>query len=250
MLASIGATRVFAAAGVGAIAVTYWCFRRAGLPGDEALVRILGFNLLFYVTFGAAAWIAALGTGAGSWGTVPTGFVGAWIVLVPVCVVAAAWVTQPHRANSLTRRRGGVARRALGYAVGGLAWARDALTDPAGRRMLFATLVYWVANVVCLWAALRSVGVALALPELVLAFATGHVAMALPLPFGGVGGVDAATTYALTVVGVALAPALVAVGVYRLFAFWAPTIPALVALIALPRTGRRLARLALPPAGA
>ena len=29
MLASVGATRVFAAGGVGAIAVTYWCFRRA-----------------------------------------------------------------------------------------------------------------------------------------------------------------------------------------------------------------------------
>ena len=81
------------------------------------------------------------------------------------------------------------------------------------------------------------------LPELVLAFAAGHAAMILPLPLGGVGGVDAAMTYALTAVGVPLALALVAVGVYRLFAFWAPTIPALVALLLMPRAGTRLARL-------
>ena len=61
--------------------------------------------------------------------------------------------------------------------------------------------------------------------------------MILPLPLGGVGGVDAALTYALTAVGVPLALALVAVGVYRLFAFWAPTLPALAALLLAPRTG-------------
>ena len=44
MLASIGATRVFAAGGVGAIAATYWCFRRARFSAGDALVRVLGFN--------------------------------------------------------------------------------------------------------------------------------------------------------------------------------------------------------------
>jgi len=71
--------------------------------------------------------------------------------------------------------------------------------------------------------------------------------MILPLPLWGVGGVDAATTYALTAVGTPLAPALVAVGVYRLFAFWAPTIPALVALVLLPHAGNRLALLRADP---
>ena len=103
--------------------------------------------------------------------------------------------------------------------------------------MLVATVLYWAGNLVCLWAALRSVGETVPLPELVLAFAAGHAAMILPLPLGGVGGVDAAMTYALTAVGVPLALALVAVGVYRLFAFWAPTIPALAALLLVPRAG-------------
>jgi uncharacterized protein (TIRG00374 family) len=106
--------------------------------------------------------------------------------------------------------------------------------------LLLLSLLYWIGNVACLWAALNSVGESLPWPELVLAFATGHAATILPLPLGGVGGVDAAMTYALTAVGVSLAPALVAVAVYRLFAFWVPTIPALVALALLPRAGRGL----------
>jgi uncharacterized membrane protein YbhN (UPF0104 family) len=52
-------------------------------------------------------------------------------------------------------------------------------------------------------------------------------------------------TYALTAVGVPLAPALVAVAVYRLFGYWVPTIPALAALVLLPRAGRELEQAAL-----
>ena len=116
--------------------------------------------------------------------------------------------------------------------------------DPGGWKMLAATVLYWAGGVACLWAALRSVGVGLPLPELLLAFAAGHAATILPLPLGGVGGVDAAITYALTEVGVPLALALVAVGVYRLFTFWAPTIPALASLVLVRRAGTRLGELA------
>jgi uncharacterized membrane protein YbhN (UPF0104 family) len=117
---------------------------------------------------------------------------------------------------------------------------REILPDPAGRRSLAASAVYWAGDIVCLWAALQSVGVSLPLSELVLAYATGYAAMVLPLPLAGVGGVDAAMTFALTAVGVSLAPALVGVAVYRLFGFWVPTIPALAALVLLPRAGRGL----------
>jgi uncharacterized membrane protein YbhN (UPF0104 family) len=243
MLASIGATRVFAAGGVGAIAASYWCFRRARFSADEALVRVLGFNALFYVAFAAGAWTAAALAVTGVWGEASLAFALPWLVAVPVAAAAAVYVTQAGRVRRLARFEGNLARRALGYAVAGAAWVREVLPDPAGRRLLLATTVYWAGNVLCLWAALRSVDVELPLPELVLAFAAGHAAAILPLPLGGVGGVDAALTYALTAVGVPLASALVAVGVFRLFAFWAPTVPAVAALLVVPATGRRLARL-------
>jgi uncharacterized membrane protein YbhN (UPF0104 family) len=248
MLASIGATRVFAAGGLGAIAVTYWCFRRARFAADEALVRVLGFNTLFYVTFAVGAWTAALLAVTGSWGDVPVAFAAPWLVLVPACVAAAVIVTQPGRVERLAEQRGSLVRRAFAYAVAATAWVRSVLPDPAGRRMLAATVLYWAGNVACLWASLRSVGVGLPLPELLLAVAAGHAATILPLPLGGVGGVDAAMTAALTAIGVPLALALVAVGVYRLFAFWVPTLPALAALLLVRRAGTRLARLEPTPA--
>ncbi len=243
MLASVGTTRVFAAAGAGALAVTYWCFRRAGFPVDEALVRVLGFNLLFYVSFGIGAWLAALLAVTGVWGDQSLALTLPWLLLVPLCFLVAGFATREHEPRRATTASGSFVRRAIGYAVAATAWVRAALLDPTARRMLASSVLYWVANVACRWASLRAVGVSLPLPELVLAFALGQVAMIVPLPLGGVGGVDAAMTYALTAVGVPLAVALVAVGVYRLFAFWAPTIPALVALVLLPRTGDRLSGL-------
>ena len=247
LFACIGAARVFAAGGIGAIAAAYWCFRRARFSAENGLVRVLGFNALFYVTFGIGVWSAAVVISTGVWGDESLALVLPWIVLVPLSFVAAAVVTQPGRAERLSRQSGSVFRRALAFAVAAVAWVREVLGDAAGRRLVLATALYWVGNVACLWAALRSVGETLPLPELVLGFAVGQAATILPLPLGGVGGVDAAMTYALTAVGVPLAPALVAVGVYRLFAFWAPTIPALAALVLLPRTGSRLQALSAAP---
>ena len=247
MLASVGATRVFAAGGVGAIAATYWCFRRARFAADDALVRVLGFNTLFYVSFGVGAWTAALLTAIGAWGDQSLALTLPWLLLVPSCFVAAAFVTQPGRVERLSATTGSLPRRALGFAIAGTAWVRAALPDPTARRMVVSSVLYWAGNVACLWASLRSVGETLPLPELVLAFVIGQAAMILPLPLGGVGGVDAAMTYALTAVGIALAPSLVAVGVYRLFAFWAPTVPALAALVLLPRAGNRLGLLRADP---
>jgi len=240
MLASVGATRVFAVGGAGALAATYWCFCRASFSQREAIVRVLGFNTLFYVVFGVGAWIAAVLTKLGVWGDAPVALTVPWLLAIPFCFAAAACVTQPGRAARLTAPGRSLVHRGISYAIAGAAWVRQVLPNPTGRRSVAWSLLYWIGNVACLWAALSSVGESVALPALALAFATGHVAAILPLPLGGVGGVDAAMTYALTVVGVSLAPALLAVAVYRLFAFWAPTIPALVALALLPRAGRAL----------
>jgi uncharacterized protein (TIRG00374 family) len=247
VLASIGATRVFAAGGVGAIAAAFWCFRRARFAADEALARVLGFNALFYVSFGIGAWCAALVVASGIAGDESLALTLPWLLLVPSSFAAALIVTQPGRVDRLTTSDRSLVRRVIAYAVRAIAWVRAVLTAESGYRLVLATALYWAGNATCLWAALRSVGVSLSLAELLLAFAAGQAAMILPLPLGGVGGVDAALTYALTAVGVPLAAALVAVGVYRLFAFWAPTVPAIAALIALPRAGHRLQRLSAGP---
>jgi uncharacterized membrane protein YbhN (UPF0104 family) len=239
-LASLGATRVVAAAGAGGLAVAYWCFRRGGFATRDSLVRVLGLNTLVYLVFGVGAWVAALLATLGVLGEAPLALTVPWLVGIPLCLVAARYVTDPDRSFALDPTRGSLLRRSLAYAVAGAGWVRQVLPDDVGRRSLAGAAVYWAGDVLCLWAALHSVGISLPLADLVLAYATGYVAMVLPLPLAGVGGVDAAMTFALTAVGVPLAPALVGVAVYRLFEFWVPTIPALAALVLLPRAGRGL----------
>ncbi len=247
-LASLGATRVVAAAGAGGLAVTYWCFRRARFATRDALVRVLGLNTLVYLVFGVGAWVAALLAALGVLGEAPLALTLPWLLVVPFCLAAARFVTDPVRGTPRDPTKGSLLRRSLAYAISGAAWVRQIVPEPAGRRSLLASALYWGGDVLCLWAALQSVGVSLPLADLVLAYATGYAAMVLPLPLAGVGGVDAAMTFALTAVGVALAPALVAVAVYRLFGFWVPTIPALAALVLLPRAGHGLQQAALAAA--
>jgi uncharacterized membrane protein YbhN (UPF0104 family) len=243
-LASLGATRVIAAAGAGGLAVTYWCFRRAGHATGDAIVRVLGLNTLVYFVFGVGAWVAALLTTIGVLGNAPLGLTLPWLVVIPVCLVAAKFVTDPGRVDRLADPDGSLPRRVLAYGIAGTAWVRVVLGAPGSALPLAAAAVYWAGDIACLGAALHSVGTPLPVAELALAYATGYAAMVLPLPLGGVGGVEAAMTYALTVVGVPLAPALVAVAVYRLFGFWIPTLPAIGALALLPRAGRSLERAA------
>jgi len=244
-LASLGAIRIVAVGGAGGLAVTYWCFRQARFSRREALVRVLGLNTLVYLVFGVGAWVAALLATLGVLGDAPLALTVPWLVVIPFCIVAGRFVTEEGRVERLTQYGGSIVRRGFGYAIAGTAQVREMLPSRGGRRVLAAAAVYWAGDVVCLWAALHSVGYPLPVAELVLAYATGYAAIILPLPFGGVGGVDAAMIYALTAVGVPLAPALVGVAVYRLFGFWVPTIPALAALVLLPRAGRGLEQTAL-----
>ena len=240
IMASLAATRIVAAAGAGGLAVTYWSLRRVGFGSREAGVRMLGLNTLVYLPFALLAFVAALLALLDIGGSAPPGMILPWLAGIPFCLVAARWVTEPGRAEWLSRPVGGWLRRAFAFAIAGTAWVRRAIRDTNGRVVFAASVVYWLADALCLWAALRAFDVHLGASEIFLVYATGYVAMVLPLPFAGVGGVDAAMTYALTAVGVPLAASLVGVVAWRLFGFWLPTIPAAISLGLLSRTARAL----------
>ena len=70
---------------------------------------------------------------------------------------------------------------------------------------------------------------------LVQAYFVGMLANLLPLP-GGIGGVDGGMIGALVAFGVGGGLALIAVLVYRLLAFWLPSIPGVIAYFQLRRT--------------
>jgi uncharacterized membrane protein YbhN (UPF0104 family) len=166
-----------------------------------------------------------------------------WIAVVPFCFAAAPWITAPAR-RRLASPAGGRVRRALALAVRDLLLVR-ALAGrrrAEGPRALAGAVLYWAGDLLCLWAALAAFGAAPRPAALVLAYATGYVTTALPLPAGGSGGLEAAMTFALHAVGVALGPALAGALAFRVFNFWLPIVPALLVAPTIGRLRERLRR--------
>jgi uncharacterized protein (TIRG00374 family) len=247
----------------GGLAVDFWAIHRAGASTHESARRVLGFNTLEWALLGTFAAVAAAVVLAGRGRPAPLAMTIPWLVVVPACIAAAAWISSPKRVRRFTTvrerepQRPGrepvrwvrwfrvKAKEAFADAIGGVVVARHLVlhprVHPAG---VFGFAVYWFGHLLTLWAALRAFtqNTHLVLAALVLAFATGYVATALPLPGGGSGGIEAALAFSLHGVGVPLAPALLGVLVYRLFTFWLPLLPAVALLPTLSQLDRQLPR--------
>ena len=251
VLASLGATRLLAAAGAGGLAVNYWALRRLGIPARESVVRVLVLNTVLYAVFGLAGVASALTLLASA--SAPIGMTIPWIAVVGVCALAAAWVSRPERAERLSADPGPrehghrfmtALRRGIASAVAAVVETRLVFRDPRQHAgLLGGAAAYWVGDIACLWLGLRAFDVDVGVATVVLGYVTGYVANVLPLPTGGVGGVDAAMTFALNALGIPLEDALAGVIAYRAIGFWLPTIPAVVALVRLPQLGRVLSRI-------
>ena len=228
--------------GVGGLAVDYWALRRAGEEHNVAFARVLGLNTLEWAILGAAAAGAAAAELVGSGNGAPLALEVGWIVGVCFCYAGAIVVTQPGRVDRLTQLEGrGRAGTLFAATVAGVAIVRHIISHPIRYAEPFwGAAIYWTGLMIALWGGLQAFGWGLGVTGLVLGFATGYIATMLPLPAGGAGGIDAAMTYALTLVGVPLAPALLGVIAYRLFTFWLPLIPALLSGVTVKDLRARL----------
>lgn len=221
------------ATGAGTLAVDYWAMRRAGVKPPEALARVIAINTLEWAVLIAGAFGAAIALLLGVDRGAPNGLLIPWLVIVPLCYAVAFWLTAKPRYARLVGGNGGRIRRLFAACVRGVKIVR--LLPPTA---FAAAAVYWAGDLLCLWGGLRAFGIELGFCSLLIAYATGFLVATLPLPAGGAGGVDAAMTYALTLVGVPLAPALLGTVAYRLFNFWLPIVPAFAVLPTIGRIGR------------
>jgi putative heme transporter len=246
VLASFALSQLFAAGGVAGLAVTYWVLRRVGMDRRAAAVRLIGLSTAVYLVFGVIGWAAALL--ALVLNVAPLGMTLPWLVGIPVILLAAHWFTSPHRVERWSAPGGGgVLRSALATGVSAAWWVRRAADDRTdGRPVFHWALLYWAGDIASLWAALWAFGGHPGVVALTLVYVTGYLAQSVPIPFVATGGMDAATTFALTAVGVPLEIALVGVIAHRVFAFWIPLVPGLVCAALLPRTGNALAAAATP----
>jgi uncharacterized membrane protein YbhN (UPF0104 family) len=242
VLASFAATQVFAFGGVAGLALIFWALRKLGMRSAEAAVRLIGLSTAVYLVFGVLGWSAALLSLVTD--EAPLGMTVPWLAGIPIVLLAARWFTEPRRVRRLDDPSDGVLRRALATGIGAAAWVRAMLHSDRGQPLFAWASLYWLGDMLSLWAALRAFGAAPSLPALALAYATGYLAQSLPIPFIATGGVDAATTFALHTLGVPLDAALAGVVAHRLFAFWLPVIPGSIFALTLPGLGTRLERLA------
>jgi uncharacterized membrane protein YbhN (UPF0104 family) len=247
----------------GGLAVDYWALREAGAKPRDSTCRVLAMNTLEFAVLSVWAALAGLAVLAGVGEGVPLAMPLGWVVIVPACIAAAIWTTQPRRRARLTRipdeaqkprteqRVKHLVRIAFAEAIGGVVLVRHILARPrAYPAAILGFHVYWIGTLVIFWGSLKAFGVTIEPAALLLAFATGYVATGLPLPAGGSGGIEASLTLTLHLVGAPLAPALLAVLVYRLFSLWLPVLPALAVLPTVGRLERDLRQSPRGPGGA
>jgi putative heme transporter len=245
-MASLAATRLFAAAGAGGVALTAWALRRSGMHRRAVAERMITFMTLIYIVFLGALIIGGFGLYAG----LLPGAAPFEITLIPalfatvLVAMALAISFVPGDFDRLVGRWTSDGR--LGRLVGRLAAAPATLGGGirAGLRLirarnpqLLGAPGWWGFDIAVLWASFHAFGGSPSLAPLVVAYFIGQLGNLLPLP-GGIGGVDGAMIGALSAFGVPGSLAVVSVLTYRAFAFWLPTLPGAVAYFQLRRTVR------------
>jgi uncharacterized protein (TIRG00374 family) len=252
-MASLAATRVFAAGGAGGIALTAWALRRSGMSARQVADSTVVFLCLTYVVYMAALVLVGLGLhfdvleGPGPLGVtlVPAVFGAVAIGVFLLLALVPTDVERRMQEWSCRNDRPRLARIGGRLATVPAAVSTGVRTSIEHVRhfnpSLLGSIAYWGFNVAVLWACFHAFGESPPWAVVIMGYFVGMIANLLPLP-GGVGGVDGGMIGAFAALGVDFGLATVAVLTYRGFAFWLPTIPGAIAYFQLRKTVRRWRR--------
>ena len=229
-LAGHAATRLFASAGAGGIALTAWALKKSGMEARDVAARMTTFMVLLYAVYMGALVVGGLGLYTG---VIPGG--GSFAMTIVPAIFGAAVIALVAAAQLVRPAQAGCAAgcRPVGDGV------RDARRlIRRGNTGLLGAFMWWAFDIAALWAAFEAFGDSPAVGILVVGYFVGMLANTLPLP-GGVGSVDGGMIGAFVAFGVDPASAIVAVLAYRFFAFWLPIVPGALAFGSLRRTVAR-----------
>jgi len=243
-MAGLAATRLFAAGGAGGVALTAWALRRSGMERREVAERMIAFLVVLYGVYVFAMVVFGVGLRVGILpGTAPFGLTVVPAIIGGIAILlfgALALVPEDfeRRIERMAPRRPRVARWLRRFALapasmrGGIRFALRKAIHPD--LAMVGCVAWWACNIAVLWASFRAFGESPPIAVLVQAFFVGMLANLLPIP-GGIGGVDGGMIGALAAFGVPAGTAVLAVLSYRLFAFWLPTVPGVIAYFQLRR---------------
>jgi uncharacterized membrane protein YbhN (UPF0104 family) len=243
-MAGLAATRLFASAGAGGIAMTAWALRRSGMEPRLVACRMIAFMAVLYAVFMGTLVIGGLGlyfgvfAGGNSFAlTIVPAIFGAGVISLFLVVsllpgdfdrLVARWTHGGRVGRLLAKGAALPAAAASGVRTAiHLVQERDA--------SLLGGVAWWGFDIAVLWSCFHAFGGAPPTAVVVMSYFIGQLGNVLPLP-GGIGGVDGAMIGAFSAFGVSPPLAVVSVLAYRAFAFWLPTLPGAVAYLQLRRT--------------
>jgi uncharacterized membrane protein YbhN (UPF0104 family) len=248
-MAGLAATRLFATAGAGGVALTAWALRRSGMEPRLVACRMVAFVVLLYAVYAGSVLLDGIGLGIGLFPgggsfaltIVPAGVAAALIGLVGAMALLPGDIER--RLGRWAASRSGPAARwvALGATVPALAASgvRTAIDLIRSRHSgLLGAVAWWGFDIGVLWAMFHAFGSPPPFTVIWMAYFLGMLGNLLPLP-GGLGGVEGGMIGAFAAFGVDFNLALASVLAYRAISFWLPTIPGAVAYFQLRRTVAR-----------
>jgi uncharacterized protein (TIRG00374 family) len=246
-MSGLAATRLFASAGAGGIALTAWALRRSGMEPRVVGCRMVAQLALLYGVFMTTLVVVGLGLytgvipGGGSFAlTVVPALFGAIVIALFLSVsllpgdfdrLVKRW-TSDSRFGRMTARLATVPATA----ATGIRTAIDLVRSK--NPYLLGAIVWWGFDIAVLWACFHAFGASPPKGVIIMAYFIGQFGNTLPLP-GGIGGVDGGMIGALTAFGVGVQVSVVSVLAYRAFSFWLPTLPGAIAYLQLRRTVHR-----------
>jgi uncharacterized protein (TIRG00374 family) len=246
-MAGLAATRLFAAAGAGGIALTAWALRRSGMERRLVASRMIAFMALLYGFYMCALVVDGVGLYLGLWPgaapfaiTIVPAILGATVIALFLSISLLPrdfdrLMSARAAGHGLTSR---IARRLATAPTAAATGVRTAIALlRSGDIGLLGAAAWWGFDMATLWACFHAFGYAPHKGVIVMAYFVGWIGNTLPLP-GGIGGVEGGMIGAFTAFGVGVQSAVVAVLAYRAFSFWLPTLPGAVAYFQLRRTVR------------
>jgi uncharacterized membrane protein YbhN (UPF0104 family) len=243
-MAGVVATKLFAAAGAGGVALTVWALRASGLSARRVARRVLALEFFLYGVYAGTLVVVGIGLRSGLFpGRAPWTLTIAPAVLGGTVIVVL--LSMRALPNDFERRMKPLAGARRGQRLlARLASAPWAVHDALGiafslirerKPWLIGAIAYWGFDIATLWACFHAFGSPPPVAVIVMAYFVGALANALPLP-GGLGGVEAGMIGVFLAFGTHTSLAILAVLSYRLISFWLPTVPGAAAYLQLRRT--------------
>jgi uncharacterized membrane protein YbhN (UPF0104 family) len=216
----------------GGFAVDIEALEDLGVSPEEARVRVLGLGSLEYAVLATGALVCAVFLLIDH-SDAQRAVTLSWTIGVPAGTALALLAVRYRR--WICR---GWLKGILGPPLEAIGVVGQIVASPRrhGAAAFTGMAVYWAGEVFVLWVCLAAFDrVTPGVAAVVVGYATGYALTRRTLPLAGAGVVEALLPFALVWVGAGLAPAVLAVFVYRFFNLWLPLIPAVAGMRVLRR---------------